>query len=55
MTNFLGEGGDMAVGDELIFTIATECSMIDDPIVIPPLDKVEFKRLKDGTFNYQQL
>jgi hypothetical protein len=54
-TNFLGEGGDLAVGDELVFTNGNECSVIDDPSIIPAFNKVVFSRLTDGTFNYQQL
>jgi hypothetical protein len=43
-TTYLGEGGDMAIGDELVFTQATDCSMIDDPLQIPAFDKVVFTR-----------
>ena len=43
-TTYLGEGGDMAIGDELVFTQATDCQMIDDPLQIPAFDKVVFTR-----------
>jgi hypothetical protein len=51
-TTYLGEGGDMAIGDELIFTQASDCLMIDDPLQIPAFDKVVFTRQPDGTYNY---
>ena len=43
----------MAIGDEIIFTIAKECEMIDDPSKVPPYDKVVFTRLASGSYNYQ--
>ena len=45
---FQGSGGDVAAGDELIFTTASDCSLIDSPGTT--FGKVVFTRKGDSTF-----
>lgn len=32
LTTFKGSGGDLASGDEIVFTSASDCSLIDAPL-----------------------
>lgn len=45
LTTFMGEGGDIASGDELIFSAAPDCSLVDS------YPKFTFTRQADSTFD----
>lgn len=42
LTTFVGSGGDLASGDEIVFTSAPDCSLIDAPLTT--YHKVTFTR-----------